>query len=280
MAELLRRDFEAMATRCALFAVDVPASRLEHVEAWVRGMERRLTRFEPSSELSQLNAGAGHWVAVSDEVEAVLRAALAAFEASSGLVNAAVLPSMHAIGYGRTFASGPTAVSEQPALPLRPLPDILEVAPGRARVAPGSGVDVGGIAKGWLADRACDRLGDNSLANLGGDLAARGFGVDGTGWPVAVGGATLLLADQGAATSSTLKRRWHAGGRVLHHLVDPRTGREAATGLAEVSVVAESGEAAEVIAKTALLLGRDQAPAYLAATAAASWLREESPVTL
>jgi thiamine biosynthesis lipoprotein len=61
-------------------------------------------------------------------------------------------------------------------------------------------------------------------------------------------------------------------GGSLHHLIDPRTGLPAQTGLEEVSVVAASGFEAEVVAKTALLLGPDLAPAYCAAHAMAWWL--------
>jgi len=77
-----------------------------------------------------------------------------------------------------------------------------------------------------------------------------------------------MLRDQGAATSSVRRRRWGA----MHHLIDPRSGLPAKTGLDEVSVVAASGFEAEVIAKTALLLGPALAPAYCAAHAMASWL--------
>ena len=77
-----------------------------------------------------------------------------------------------------------------------------------------------------------------------------------------------MLRDQGAATSSTRKRRWGD----VHHLIDPRTGRPAQTGLEEVSVVAATALEAEVVAKTALLLGPELAPAYCAAHAMAWWL--------
>jgi thiamine biosynthesis lipoprotein len=76
-----------------------------------------------------------------------------------------------------------------------------------------------------------------------------------------------MLRDQGAATSSTRRRRWGA----VHHLIDPRTGLPAQTGLDEASVVASSGVDAEVVAKTALLLGPGLAPAYCAAHALAWW---------
>jgi thiamine biosynthesis lipoprotein len=64
------------------------------------------------------------------------------------------------------------------------------------------------------------------------------------------------------------RRRWGE----MHHLIDPRSGVPAATGLEEVSVVAASGFQAEVVAKTTLLLGPDAAPAYCAGHAMAWWL--------
>ena len=248
-----------MGTTCSLFALDAD---LAWGERWVRRMGERLTRFSPDSELSRLNAHAGEWFPVSSELESVLDAALEAHRMSAGLVNAAVLPSMVAIGYSHSLTHGPSVATLDGAQPLRPLPEVLEVRPGRARVARGSGVDLGGIAKGWMADRLSETLGPACVVNLGGDLRARGR------WPIGVGEATLMLRDQGAATSSTRKRRWGD----VHHLIDPRTGRPAQTGLEEVSVVAATALEAEVVAKTALLLGPELAPAYCAAHAMAWWL--------
>ncbi len=260
--------FEAMGTNCSLFAVDQPRGRLLEGEFWVRRLGARLTRFRADSELSRLNACAGEWIEVSDDLESILRAALGAYAMSAGLVNVAVLPSMHAIGYTRPLAEGPSVATLDGARPLRPLPDVLEVRDGAARVAHGSGLDLGGVAKGWMADRLARELGPNAVANLGGDLSAIGLGPRGDGWPVGVAGQTLMLRDQGAATSSVRRRRWGE----LHHLIDPRSGLPATSGLEEVSVVAASGFEAEVVAKTALLLGPAVAPAYCAAHAMAWWL--------
>ena len=230
-----------MGTTCALFGDgDLAAG-----ERWVRRLAARITRFDESSELSRLNA-ANDWVSVSPELEQLLSASLRAFESSGGLVNVAVLPSMLAIGYTRPLAQGPTAACLDQARAAPPLPDVLIVKPGKARLAPNVQVDLGGIAKGWMADRLCERLGDNSLVNLGGDLFARGE------WPVAIAGKTYMLRNLGAATSSTRKRRWGD----LHHLIDPLTGLPATSGLEEVSVVADTALDAEILAKTVLISGR------------------------
>ena len=261
--------FEALGTNCSLFAVGLAPGRLLEGEFWVRRMGARLTRFSADSELSRFNASPGSWTYVSPELESLLRESLRAFEISSGLVNVAVLRALEAVGYTRPLAHGQPIAAELRRCPVPPLPDVLAVRPGAARLEPGAGIDLGGIAKGWMADRLGESLGPNALANLGGDLSARGVGPAGAGWPVGLGGATVLLRDQGAATSSVRRRRWSLEH---HHLIDPRTGVPAQTGLEEVSVVAASGVEAEVVAKTALLVGPEVAPAYCAAHALAWWL--------
>lgn len=235
--------FEALGGECELYAF-APREPLERTAAWVHGLHRRFTRFEPTSELSRLNARAGAWVAVSPDLREVLAAALDAYADSAGLVNAGVLG-----------ARGP----------LPPLPSLLDLRGSRARLAPGAAIDLGGIAKGWIADRAVERLGPNSVANCCGDLRATGGGPDGEGWPIGFGGTTVLVSDGAAATSGRERRG-------TTHLIDPRTGAAAITDLAEVSVLTATALEAEVAAKTALLLGSIAAPGYLEVRARAWWL--------
>jgi thiamine biosynthesis lipoprotein len=267
-AHVEAHHFQAIGTNCSLFGVGLTRSRLLQGEFWVHRLGARLTRFSPESELSRFNASPGSWQDVSPELETLLRESLRAFAASGGLVNVAVLPSMTAIGYTRPLAEGRSAATMSAARPLPSLPDVLSVRAGAARLEPGAGIDLGGIAKGWMADRLRESLGPNTLANLGGDLSAGGPGPAGSGWPVGLAGVTVLLRDQGAATSSVRRRRWGE----LHHVIDPRTGAPANTGLEEVAVVAASGLEAEVVAKTALLVGHELAPVYCAAHALAWWL--------
>lgn len=263
-----QRRFESLGGSCELYAIRSPIGRLDDAVAWTQGMHDRLTRFSDTSELSRFNAARGKWVNVSPELEALLRQCLVAFERSDGLVHAGILPALMRAGYTRDFGLGPTPAYDD-AVPPAPLPELLEVAPGRARLALDAAIDLGGIAKGWLADRLCERIGDNCIANLAGDLFARGGGEDGEGWPIGFGGKTLLLRDMGAATSGVSKRAWGDG---LHHLIDPRTARPARTDVREASVLAKTAADAEVLAKAALLLGRDAAERWLEGRSPGWWL--------
>jgi len=267
-AGVAAHHFEALGTICSLFGIGVSRAELAQGEFWVRVLGARVTRFSKHSELAVLNRSAGAWVDVSPEMEELLREALRAYELSAGLVNAAVLPSMLAIGYTRPLAEGVSTATIEDARPAPPLTEVLAVRSRRARLERECGLDLGGIAKGWMADRLSVQLGTNVLANIGGDLRAMGPGPKGDGWPVGFGGVTVMLCDQGAATSSMRRRRWGE----LHHLIDPRTGLPSTSELQEVSVVAVTGCDAEIVAKTALLLGPELATAYCAAHAQASWL--------
>jgi thiamine biosynthesis lipoprotein ApbE len=67
---------------------------------------------------------------------------------------------------------------------------------------------------------------------------------------------SIGIADEaaaGVATSGVNRRRWRAGGRPMHHLIDPSTGRPLAGGASQVTVFAPSVGAAEVAAKALLV---------------------------
>ncbi len=260
----IRHSFTAFGgARCAVLACDASEDDLSAAVADTYAFERQLTRFDPSSELSRFNNAAGKRTAVSPLLAELLHVALDAYVLSDGLVNAACLPALVAAGYDRTIGEVQrrgSAPRRNDAAPLPALPGVLDLGTGWARLAPRSAIDLGGVGKGWLADRLCERF-DNAVVNLGGDLRVRGGGPDGAGWSVALCDESIVSArNAGIATSGTLGRRCLGG----HHLIDPRTGTPSTTDVTSISVVADTAVRAEVLAKTACLLGSTLAPAWLA----------------
>jgi thiamine biosynthesis lipoprotein len=146
----------------------------------------------------------------------------------------------------------------------------------RLTVPAGAQLDLGATVKGWAADRAAARiaqeLGCGVLVSLGGDTAVAGEPPDG-GWRIRVQDRTALpgaaadgpsqvvtIRDGGLATSSTAARRWRRGGDVLHHILDPRTGRPAAPVWRTVSVAAVTCADANTAATAAIIRGRQALP--------------------
>ena len=126
-------------------------------------------------------------------------------------------------------------------------------------------LDFGGVAKGWAAEQAAQRLAEfgPALVSAGGDIAISA-GLSDTGlWPVTIDDpfnpgqiiATLGLGACGIASSGTDYRRWKQGGRWNHHIIDPRSGQPAQTDLIATSVIAPTTTQAEMAAKTTLILG-------------------------
>jgi thiamine biosynthesis lipoprotein ApbE len=154
----------------------------------------------------------------------------------------------------------------------------VDVAAGKLTVPAGVQLDLGATVKGWAADRSAaaiaDRLGCGVLVSLGGDTAVAGPPPQ-AGWPIRVQDATMPLEDTpdgpsqvvsiragGLATSSTAARRWHHGGDVLHHILDPRTGLPAAPVWRTVSVAAATCADANTAATAAIIRGH-RAPGWL-----------------
>ena len=277
-----RTDFRAMG--CAMAAIvdsDAPAAAtgVARVPAWFAHWERCLSRFHEDSELSQLNRSAGRPIRVSDVLWEVLAAAHQAAHWTEGLVTPTLLDALVAAGYDRPFPL--LNISARPVCPApRASPtdckDILLDAEVRTvTLRPGVRLDLGGIAKGWAADRAARRLAmyGPALVDAGGDLAISGPRADGTSWPVGVSDphhpdrplVVLGLTGGGVATSGRDFRRWARDGVWLHHIIDPRTGRPASTDVLSATVIAPNPLLAEVAAKAVLIQGSDAGLAWIEA---------------
>ncbi len=275
--------FRAMNTDVAVWLwsdVAPAALLLAQAEAVFAGAEAELSRFRPDSGLSRLNAAAdGRPQPVSPLLVAVLAAALAAAAESHGLFDPTILAALRRAGYDRSFdllAAAPDAgppAEQPPATPQGWRQVRLDVAAGTVQLPAGLGIDLGGIGKGWTVDQVAQELAPwgAALVDAGGDMRATAP-PGGEPWPVAVqdpfdAGRDLLvlsLARGALATSSIGRRRWQRDGQPMHHLIDPRRGRPAASDLHTVTVLAPTAVEAEVAAKAALLLGRAAGRRYLA----------------
>jgi thiamine biosynthesis lipoprotein len=278
-AGLKRIEFAAMGTTVSLL---LPEDSADHGGALVRALfeewEQVLSRFRPESELGRLNARAGEPVIVSPLLCAVLETSLRAAAATQGLYDPTLLRQIIAVGYTASFETLPAdqAPADPFAVPLlggawRQI--ALDAAQRRVTLPPGVGLDFGGIAKGMAVDAAIARLMDAGftclLVNAGGDLAVRGLPPAMDAWPLSVpgrdGGWTVPLATGALATSGIARRRWRQGGVLRHHLLDPRTGEAAMSGLWSVSVAAGQCAQAEVAAKVAFILGPVRGAGFLEA---------------
>ncbi|MFN8111387.1 MAG: FAD:protein FMN transferase [Thermoleophilia bacterium] len=217
--------------------------------------EARWSRFLPGSEVSAVTAQAGRQVRVSEETVRLVAACREWMERTGGVFNPLVGGRVAAWGYARDMARSAPGAACAPA--PAGVPDRLEVDPagGWVRIPAGTALDLGGIAKGWIADRVAGLLRGEpgagcALVDAGGDIvAARG------GHEVAVDDLDdRLWLDEGqaVATSGWRLRAWRTtDGREAHHLIDPATGDPGP--LTVATVVHHTAAGSDVWAKTVAL---------------------------
>lgn len=268
---MARHRFRAMGTEVETVLPEADRAAALQVRAVFTGWERALSRFDGASDLSRLNRGEQP-VAGSILAQALRTALLAAWW-TDGLYDPALGAQVAAAGYDRDWPDvapeGPPADATAP--PGGAWRAIRVEDDGRVHLPAGTLLDLGGIAKGLAVDAAVAVLRRSGvptgLVSAGGDLAVWGDGMGRAGWPIAlreVEGVPVVPLRRGAmATSGTSRRRWTRGGTERHHVIDPRTGRSAATDLRAASVVAATCAQAEAAATAALVLGERDGRAFL-----------------
>lgn len=257
------------AVRVRLFAdseqrgYEAAAAALEEI----RRIERRLSVFDPASDLSELNRLAGRRpMRVDRDLATVLGLALRFRSRTGGAFDPAVEPLMRAWGFRGPRAAPPTAPELAEARRAVRAAEI-GLAGGTAFLpcAP-TQLDFGGIGVGYALDRAGAMLRargiSSALLEISGDVLAIGAPPGEMGWRVAVAGpggrvvTERRLRDAALTTSSNSRSVRRYGSRLVGHVMDPVAGEPAASAARQVTVVAASGTAADALATAALVCGR------------------------
>jgi len=261
------------------------------VDTELARLDEQASRFRADSEISAVHRSARTAHILSEGLAEAIAVALTAAKWTGGLVDPTVGGALSALGYDRDFA----AIRQGRAGPLAsaciPGWESVRLDGRRLRLPAGSRLDLGATAKGLGSDRAASAAAaamtvGGVLVSLGGDIAVAGESPSG-GWPVLVtdepeplspadarsrrsapgsqrpAGQVVRLAAGAVATSSITCRQWRGGGQLLHHIVDPRTGRPTEGPWRTVSVAAANCAEANA-ASTAAVVAGDQAPAWLA----------------
>jgi len=253
----------------ARVVVTDPARREEAadlVKAELAAVDRACSRFRADSELREACRAGGRTVTVSPLLAHLIKAALTAARETGGAVDPTVGAALCGLGYDRDFAAI-TGRQVAPAVRVFATPDwrAVHLRDLELTVPDGVLLDLGATAKAVAADRAAarvaERLGVGVLVALGGDIATAGRG-PAAGWQILVRDrpgdpedCVRLPSGAALATSSTAGRTWGRPGELLHHIVDPRTGRPAPPVWRTVSVAAYTCLRANTLSTAAIVRG-------------------------
>jgi thiamine biosynthesis lipoprotein len=242
-------------------------------------LERLWSVFDPQSEISELARCAGlHPMPVCTDTAAVLTQAKQLCVHTEGAfdVTAGPLIALWRIATLRGELPRRTDIAE--ARTLVRIDDLvigdgLDHAFLRRR---GQSLDLGGIGKGYAADRARELYAQHgvrhAVLDFGGHIVAVGCRSDGSPWKVGIQdpGASrgawlgyLEADDTSVVTSGSYERPFEVAGQRLSHIIDPRTGRPGSDELTSVTVVMPSSTVADALATGFMVLGIERSLALL-----------------
>lgn len=223
------------------------------------------------SEISRINNAGGNPVEVSAETITLIKKALYYSDLSNGVFDITIAPVSNLWDFHSDAPAPPAAETIAEAASHVDYKNILLKDTTVQLLDPHAAIDVGAIAKGYIADRLKDYLRDHgirhALINLGGNVLAIGKKLDGsdynigiqkpfdrTGEPI----TSVRLSGKSIVTSGTYQRYFESEGKIYHHILDPHTGYPCENNLHSVTIITNSSLTADALSTTCFLLGYDK----------------------
>jgi len=239
----------------------------------IRQYEALFSRTDQTSELSALNAAGGNEVPLSPAVRELLTLGKIWGERTDGAFDITVAPVSSLWDFAAEVRPDDEALAAAVGLVDHTALTVTETG---ARLPVGMAVDLGGIAKGYVADRLGDYLREagveSALIDLGGNILAVG---DKDGEPFSVGvrdpfdsaalAAVIPAADRSVVTSGVYERCFTKDGVTYHHILDPATGFPVQNGLASVTVVSASSADGDALSTACFVMGLERGMALIEA---------------
>ena len=246
-------------------------SAMDQALGEIHRLASKLSEWRGDSEVSRINLNPAHWVQVGPETFAVIRRGLEAGRISGGAFDITFQVMSDVWKFGSAAEVNPRVPSKSEIEQRRRFVDYrkveLDTAAQAVRIPKGYQLGLGGIAKGYIVDRAADILKKAGiqafLVQAGGDLYGAGRKPDGSPWvsgiqdPRAAEGeffATIELTDHAFSTAGDYARSYVLGQHRYHHIIDPHTGYPA-TASRSVTVWAEDATTADAIDDAIFILG-------------------------
>jgi thiamine biosynthesis lipoprotein len=238
--------------------------------------EQMLSRTIEGSDIWNVNHAGGEPVEVSEETADLIQLALHYSEISDGAFDITLAP--YSILWDFQNNDGT-------------IPSDEEIAEAGSHVGlenlhidgttvylddPEAAIDLGGIAKGYIADRAKDYLVSagvtSAVLDLGGNVLTIGTKPDGSDWRIGIrkpfGNVTdtvavIAVEDKSIVTSGTYERYFEKDGVIYHHILDPQTGYPIQNGLQSVTILSDLSADGDALSTTCFSLGLEDGLALI-----------------
>ncbi|MEN8261933.1 MAG: FAD:protein FMN transferase [Nitrospirota bacterium] len=280
-----------MDTYCTITVVspekEAARGAIEAGFAEIQKLDLLLNYFSDDSEISAINRAAGnHPVKVSRETLDMMKKTLYISEMTNGVFDPTIAPVVSLWNFSKDM-SNPLVPSKNIIASTVKLVDYEKVKIDSDKLEVflednDMELDLGGIAKGYAADRAVEAIKARgikaALVAVAGDIRGFGLNTSGNAWKVGIQNprpdslsdkpwediiASLHLGNMAISTSGDYQRFFIKDGKRFHHILDPETGFPAESDLVSVSVIAPEGYLSDSLSTTVFALGLERGLSFL-----------------
>ena len=270
-----QRDIYAMDTYLSVTAYGAKAEQaVSDAEAEINRLDNMLSPTKADSEIALANEG--NTVKISDDTATLIKRAKEINLQTNGMFDITLYPLLCEWGF-------PTQEYQVPSdKKIRSLKKntgwdkvSMDTKNSTLTLQEGTQIDLGGIAKGYLADQLRDIMENNdvpsALISLGSStIQLVGSKPDGSDWKIAVQDprdeskylGVLHLSDCVVDTSGSYERWFEQDGRRYWHILNPKTGKPSRSGLSSVTVVGTDGTAGDALSTALFVMGLEDASDY------------------
>ena len=259
--------------------------------AEIERLDALLSTGETDSEIYKLNQNGGG--SISEDTSYLLERALEIWKSTDGCFEIGIYPLMQEWGFTDGNYKVPDKETLQKLLPLADSSkiDFNEKDQTVSFEQDGMEIDFGGIAKGYTSGRIMDIFREHGITSgmvsLGGNVQVLGIKTDGSKWRVAVQNpedtenylGVLETQDRAVITSGGFERYFEQDGKTYQHILDPKTGYPAESGLISVTIVCDDGWLSDGLSTACFVLGyEDSLPLLETYQAEAVFVTEDKEV--
>jgi len=271
-SKTLSRTFFAADTVCTITLYDGNEDALDGAVELVTTLANRLNCKDEASELNKLNTESSA-VSPSSELLDVIQKGVYFSNISNGVFDITVKPLSDLWDFKNAkIPSNAEILSATKKIDFKNI----KIQNGSVSLENGAKIDLGGIAKGYIADKISDFLLKNgvksAIINLGGNVTVIGknkgekFNI-GIQKPFEDGTAALIsCSDTSVVTSGIYQRYFEENGKIYHHLLNTKTGYPEQNSLYSVTIISPSATAADALSTLCFLKGLKEGLAFIEQT--------------
>ena len=271
VAESQNKSFFAMDTYMSITAYGKNAEAvLNKAEERVSELENLWSVTNENSEIYAINHSNGESLFVSSETAELIDFSLEISEMTDGALDCSIYPILTEWGFTTSDYKIPT---EEKISELLIYTDYRKINFNGeyVQLPENMQIDLGAVGKGYTGDLVVEILKENgvesALLDLGGNIQTIGTKPDGTDWKIGLRSpfdegnfATLEVSDRAVITSGGYERYFVGDdGETYWHILDPKTGKPAHSGLISVTVIGDEGRLCDALSTSLFVMGLEKA---------------------